>query len=406
MAIVISVLSLQVFSSFLFVPGLESFGGSVFRIALLGMAALLFASSGLSRTSAPVRQAMLATAALVGWMSLSLMWTTDMASGVRQISYVFTALLLLFVLDEFIQRGRELSFAFICAILIGVGIAIFAFYEIRTGNHFYSSLLEIDDYDTSLSYVTDNSAWFTFGNPNDLSVHLAMLIFMAAMYITKSGWDKIGYVFFAGTFLYLIIFQHSRLVAASVFVFSIVFFLSLTWRRMTLGTGLAVSSVLLTFIFMALMVLFRDRIDAIDTSSFIRLELLSSSARMSAGSFFMGAGSGSFESTIIREGLTGRTYGVLSPHNAFGRVLAENGLIGLGLFLYIVVGPLFVVAPDDATTRLRAFVVGSVVALPFLLSAGSDPISASSMTMFIALVWIAARVSRDAATFVEPERAG
>jgi hypothetical protein len=129
-------------------------------------------------------------------MMLSLAWSENVAGGLRQISYVATTVMLIYVLEVLVRGIRDFSFLSAVIVLSSIGIVCFAFYEIQTGNHFSSALLNIDDHDSSLSYITQGLAWFTFGNPNDLAVHVMFGCFVAAVYLSGLDWRGLMLVYF------------------------------------------------------------------------------------------------------------------------------------------------------------------------------------------------------------------
>lgn len=391
--LLILIAATQIFSSLLFVPGTEAFGGSLYRVLLVLVAGLLLITRGVHHVRPTTRHVLAAGLLLTVWMLLSLTWSEDVGGGVRQISYVVTAILLVYVLDNLVRTPKDFGTLALTIIALGVGIIAFAFYELETGNHFPSALLTVDDYDSSLSYMTENLAWFTFGNPNDLAVHIVICAFVAAIYLGGSLWRIAPILLFVGIGMYLSDILHARLVLVAGLVFLAVYLTCFLHNRAAFGALAASGASLVGAVLVGAALIMGARAEFIDTSTFIRLELLTSAIEISARSLMVGIGTGGFETHLVWGGFVGRTYGVLSPHNAFGRIFAENGIIGLGLFTYMLFGPLFLLGRSTHTTKLTAFVGASTVALPLLLSSGSDPLSSSSLGFFIALIWIAAGVA-------------
>lgn len=393
----------QVFSSLWLFPGLEGFGASLYRVFLAGLATLILITYGFRHLSNSAQAALLSGSALVGWMTFSLFWSVDPASGIRQIFHLTTILACIYVLDHIVRARQDFQRLAKCLILVGVGVTLFAFYELQTGNHFPSSILLLDDHDSSLSYVSQGLAWFTFGNPNDLAAHLSIVAFVASIYLLqKSWWGLTAMVLFA-TSLYLSEVLHSRLILSALIAFAVLSTFCVGNTRTRTGIVAGIAALVLGAVMLLTLVVLRDQAEFVDLSSYIRLELLAASAEMSTDTWLVGVGVGAYESTIVREGFSSGTYGILSPHNAFGRMLAENGIIGLGLFCVLLFGPLFAMNRDAPVSRLSAFVISSVVVSPLLFSAGSDPISASSLGLWVAITWVAAKVASDHYVFAEGE---
>ena len=383
----------QVFSSVWFVPGGEGIGGSVFRVLLLLLVGVLALTTGLRDVSALTRRGLLAGVLLIGWMMLSLAWSENVAGGLRQISYVATTVMLIYVLEVLVRGIRDFSFLSAVIVLSSIGIVCFAFYEIQTGNHFSSALLNIDDHDSSLSYITQGLAWFTFGNPNDLAVHVMFGCFVAAVYLSGLDWRGLMVIVFIGVCIYLADQLRARLAMGSMAAFVGVFCASFAHRKASFGALAAGCASVVGALLVVSALALKDRVEFVDTSSFVRLQLLTAAIEMSVNTFFAGIGVGSFETHVSVEGIASKTYGVLSPHNAIGRMLAENGVIGVALFGYLIFGPLAGLRQYVRQTRLSAFVAASIAALPLLFSAGSDPMSASTLSFFVATVWVAARLA-------------
>jgi O-antigen ligase len=174
---------------------------------------------------------------------------------------------------------------------------------------------------------------------------------------------------------------------------------SITALLATLASVTGATLVMLSLVFI-------EEAEFFDVSTFIRLQLISSGVEMAARTFFLGIGVGGFETEMWIRGLVGQTYGIINPHNAIARMLAENGAIGVALYGYLLFGPILTISRAGPNSRVAAFTAAMAVSLPLLLSAGSDPMSSSSLQLAIAFVWISCRVAvelgRDAASDAPP----
>jgi O-antigen ligase len=381
---------LQVFSPVLVVPGLEDFGVTVFRAVLLAISAIMFVYLGFSQVSQSSRFAMMCGALLAIWMLISLIWSDIPTVGVRQISYIATLLLTIYALDVCIQNENQYIFILKFISVLGLFILILSIYEISTGNHFFrSSLQDASELDASLSYISDNQAWFTFGNPNDLAVHIVFCCFCSAIAI-KNLVLKTLYLSFSAYVIYLL---DARLVLISLAAFlALILLFSLRnslqwWMQIVFAFAVAAASIFV------LAISFGGTIEYADVSIFIRLKLVESALDMAGHSLLVGIGSGGFELEMWARAFVADTFGITSPHNAMARIFAENGILGLGLFLMILFGPISVIRKVSLPTRTAPLVLGAVLAMPLLFSVGSDPLSSSSLQLAIALCWIGARFS-------------
>lgn len=382
----------QIFSPVLFVPGAENIGGSVFRLVLILTAGVLALKEGFRPISFWPRRALSAGMLLAAWMMISLMWTPDLQAGIKQIIYLAAVLMLIYVLDALIRSKHELIMFARTIWILGIVVSLLAFYELRSGNHFFRSAMQnVAESDRSLNYISENQAWFTFGNPNDLSVHIILSCFISGLLFGRSIPRNIlvfGFWVFA---IYLAIELDARITLVALAAFAGVGCIALLQRK-TSATALFVGMTILvgagTLVFG---LIFIDRAEFLDVSTFVRLKLVASAAEMASQTFFLGIGSGGFESEMWFGGFIGSTYGIVNPHNGIGRILAENGILGLSLFGFLLFGPVIALGRSVRTTQLSAFVAGMMLGLPLLFSVGSDPLSASSLQLAIALLWVACR---------------
>ncbi len=384
----------QIFSPVLFVPGLESFGVSVFRLLLVLTGAVLMLSVGLRPVSEWSLRALAAGAILATWLLLSLSWSPDVENGIRQLSYLLTVLLLIYILD-IITRGHDDFLKIVTTVvLIGMMVIVLSAYELATGIHFFrSSIQDLAESSRSLNYISENQAWFTFGNPNDLIVHLAICCFVAILLFRRSVAWAIFVTAYFGVVGYLADALDARIVLLTLAVFAIFYAAASLQRRAavtaTLTTVMLVSGGLL----LGFALIMNERAEFLDVSTFIRLQLVTSSIEMAAESLFVGVGAGGFESEMWYGGFIGRTYGIVNPHNGLARMLAENGVIGLALFGFLLLGPVYAISRARVASSFSAFVAASALGLPLLFSVGSDPLSSSSLQIALALLWIGCRVA-------------
>jgi O-antigen ligase len=307
---------------------------------------------------------------------------------VKHISYFLTIAMIVYVLSNLINTYSD--FRNFCGIIsiFGLIIIFIAYYEITSGVHFFrSSLQDTSELDRSLSYITENQAWFTFGNPNDLSVHVVVCLF-ATVAFSRSIFYTAFYFF---TVLYLVQFLDSRILVVSLVIFALVFCAMVVQKTPKSAINITIVSLIGGLSGLVTILVFIDRVEFLDISSFIRLQLVSSALDMAKHTLLIGIGAGGFETEMWQGGYLGRTTGIVNPHNGFARILAENGIVGLALFLCLLFGPLIAMRRASSLNILLVAISSSVVVLPLLLSVGSDPLSSSSLQLAIAFLWVGAR---------------
>jgi len=391
MVLVLIVIS-QVFSPVLFVPGMEHLGGSVFRLILLLAGAVAIAGTGFKLVGKWPRRALVAGSVLAVWMTISLTWSPELFSGLQELSYVITTLLLIYVLDVLIRDESDFFSVGRWIVILGVAVTACSYYELYTGNHFFrSSLQDIAESNRSLSYIADDLAWFTFDNPNDLVVHLAFCFFVAVPMVSGSRIGKVFLLLFFLAVAYLSELLDARIVILSLSAYTIIYGLG-RLQKTPAATYMTIIGLLAAILVGLLLALrYVDAAEFIDVSTFTRLQLVKSGFIMGVHSLFIGIGSGAFEAEMWSGGFLGDTYGIINPHNAFSRMFAENGIVGLLALGYLVLGPLLTLPRAVKVSALTAFTAAVSIGLISLLSVGSDPLSASSLQLAIAFLWVNCR---------------
>ncbi len=383
----------QIFSPVLFVPGGESLGLSFFRLVLLLAGIALGISVGMRNVSFWPRRILTIGALLAGWMSISLIWSLDIPSGIRQLSYLLTMLLLLYVIENIVIDRRDFFYfakvmTWSCAIIL-----LLSFYELQTGIHFFrAALQDMAESDLSQSYIAQDQAWFTFGNPNDLAVHVAMTLFLAALFIGRSAPATVGVLVLIAGVTYLADALDARITIIAIAAFLAIYGAGAIAKRGPTLALLVIAAIVTGAALLGLGLALMDRAEFLDVSTFIRLQLISSGMQMMTETFFVGIGAGGFESEMWAGGFVGRTYGIVNPHNGLIRMAAENGIVGLVILAFILIGPVVAIHRTGRTGRLAAFVAGVTVAFPLLFSVGSDPLSSSSLQLALAFLWVGCRL--------------
>lgn len=391
---------LQIFSPVFYVPGGDQYGASVFRVVLFSIGLFIYIKNGTRNFSFYENIFLLSNILLIIWLAISLFWSINFSSGVKHVAYFSTTLMLAYVFSYFSKFHGGSAKISQSVSIVGIFVLLISFYEIYSGDHFFrSSLQDISEFDRSLSYVTENQAWFTFGNPNDLAVHVAVCC-IATLIFSKSKIYSSIYLLLS---IYLVNLLDSRIVVVAITLLGILLvlfsFLNYSESILKISILFIISGGVLLLMILSQI----DRIEFLDVSSFVRLQLIVSAIDMAQHTYLMGIGAGGFEAEMWYGGYLGRTIGITNPHNGFGRLLAENGVLGLVLFLYMLLLPLFAIRRAPQAGRLAAAIASSVIVIPLLLSVGSDPMSSSSLQLAIALTLVGARSAFDKVQPHKPE---
>jgi hypothetical protein len=400
---------LQVFSSLWSIPGMEGYGLSYFRLLLAAVFFFVFITNGFVKLNKNIKYSLYLCLIIILYMILSLIWTSDVESGLRQISYFATIFMLIYVLDVFIKNESDFILVnkFIC--FIGIFILIFSIYEIFTGFHLESQILVDVANDASLAYILENQAWATFGNPNDLAAHIAICIFSLLIAFKLNGFLKLSiFLIYAAVSFYIFNSIEARIAMLAIFLFLFLYFIlkfeTSIRNFIVISSIVIVGSIPIVFV-SQLSSIYSNEFDVGgDLSLVVRSRLLISSVDMALSSYLAGVGSGGFENYIMDSGSFQWTHYILNPHNAFGRMLGENGILGLVLFILLVFPSYGLIWKDYDWGTGRRLIVSATSVFPLLLSAGSTPISSSSLQIWIALLWVGARVYGESAMgSIKPE---
>lgn len=388
----LAILTTQVLSAVLFVPGLQEIGFSALRAVTLVLALIVFARFGWSRIAPALSLGLGAMAFLLLWMTISLAWSQDFSAGIRQISYMATVLLLTYVLASMLNTPDDFRLFARLFLLIGAVVAAFTFYEVETGVHLFESKTYEDALNNPAQhYVVEGVAWFTFGNQNNLAVHIVIVAMMVTIVARKSLTGFFIALAVASVALYLATVLSARLAAVSIVVYFGAYVFLSTRRRLTAYSTLISLAPLLIICGLVASDFILANFQIADNSSEIRVRLLSASIEMVTRTLGVGVGTGGFSDYMASSGLQGQAGDFVDPHNGFGRVLGENGLMGLLVFMYIIFGPAFTVERSGAVSAYSVFILAVLVCMAPILSIASDPLASSSQQLLIAITWTATK---------------
>jgi O-antigen ligase len=386
----------QIFSAVFYVPGLEGFGISYFRVFIFILGIIFLFKYGF-KIDVPIVKTIFFIGLLTAFMGISLLWTPDKIEGLRQISYYISIAFIMYCLFFLCENNYDKEKILKITFILGMFILLFAIYELQTGFHLNSQILDRVANDPSQEYILEGQAWAMFGNPNDLAVHLALACISGFWLAINSG--KITMIvasIFVLCVMYVLINMSTVLTAISIVLFFIVYF-ALKFGRFSFN----IIAVFVVFVALSVIILKYDYFNQIfsnevyfeeNLSMSVRFRLLAISADMALSTVLVGIGSGGFEAYMQSSSYIQWTHFIVSPHNAFGRILAENGIIGLLILLSLVFAPMRICLKSSSLNANQRVIVASVAVMPFLLSIGSNPISSSSLQLWIAWLIVAARL--------------
>ncbi len=134
----------------------------------------------------------------------------------------------------------------------------------------------------------------------------------------------------------------------------------------------------------------------VDSSTYVRWELVLAGASLAAIHPLFGGGPGSFESFVASSGMDGRTLGIISPHNGFMEVLSQYGIfvfVALVVWLgnMLLIGVRLRRVQDRTAAASGTVLILGIVALPFVLTMHSSALEPSTTWLFFVLLLLLAR---------------
>jgi O-antigen ligase len=277
---------------------------------------------------------------LFTWMVLSLSWTSDLSAGIVDFIKKLYGLTLFYLTVNLARNRRNIDIILKVWILTGIIWSIAAIIELVDIGLAKSAIL-IEKYGVISHWGAGVRSAALAENPNKLGTILSfsLLIAFAQYAISQKRWSKI--ILFVAILMMLLalISTLSRTTWAAVFLASI---LLVIWVKniRKLITALGITAILL--LFAVLTSSYRDVllqrltgiISPVQTPDYIpRLNIYAVGLKMFADYPLNGVGVGSFH-------LLARSYGSIeldAPHNIFIYMLSEFGLIGLGLFFFLII---------------------------------------------------------------------
>jgi len=266
-----------------------------------------------------------AAAALVGWMAISVLWTADThQAGVEMLFFVLPFAFLLARLGALRPGLRELRWAFIAQVALGLVFTAVGAYQHLTHHVFWNpKIIVANDY---AAFFRVNSLFW------DASIYgrfLAVtIVLLAAVCIYRGfSWWLIGLiaVLFGG--MYLAYSQSSLLALAA----GCLFLGATVWPRRATIVVLAVTAVAGA---VALVVALGSH--SANSVSSDRSHLLDLGKRVIRHHPFGGAGMGGFARAALEGTVHPGRVGSAASHTTPVTVLAELGPVGLALYVWLL----------------------------------------------------------------------
>lgn len=350
-----------------FTPGAE-LSPYFFRIllALSIVPALGNLSAHLRYAPPAVRRAITATAALIGWGLIGLLWTPEIWVGFRDIVGVLLGLLTVLV-SLGLARGRtegvaSIRWGFLAALIATGAIAL---WEVRTGLH-------LRQFSHGSYGFAATAASSTFINPNNFGSFILGVLGPCIVLVARRRTLIRQLILALGpiTAGYLAVQSESRGAVFGTLIIIAVALLALAAVNIGyfLMASLIASPVALAafFYFNTYLqdILRTITTDADQASDAVRVQLLRQALRYFWESFGIGTGPGSYLATVASD--PDRLTPVTPAHNTLAQVAAEYGIVGLVALLTVMIAccsPLFSPAHAPIQRHIKFEVVLTLTAL-------------------------------------------
>ncbi|MCK2026500.1 O-antigen ligase family protein [Microbacterium sufflavum] len=396
-----------------FIPGV----GSLFAFRAAALLLLVLAVLGRKSTvRSAARQSTVVLAAV--WMfvtAMSLLAVGPAAESWGELLSLISGIAALLALSLLPSPGRALTL-FLRGWLVGyIVISALAVAEMITGSSISASLAQgrtIDGWGLTV----------VFFNPNNYATYLlySFLALFALWARVRTKAAKVLCFLALASVPVLMTFTNSRTgvwTAAAFIVVSILLYLR---TRRLLRFALVIVTVLAA-------VLVLDRVEenpiveladyignagysidvlgfqmAVDSSTYVRWELVLAGLALFALRPLLGWGPGAFEGAVVSNGMDTRTLGVISPHNGFIEVLAQYGIFVFAVFVFwlgrmLVVGIRQRKDPDRVVSAGGIVLLIGIASLPVVLTMHSSTLDPSTTWVFFGLLLLIARAAEDRA---------
>lgn len=290
----------------------------------------------------------------LGWLVLSLVWSTDLTMGIR---YVFTFLMMVLLVGilMFLVNGNENRLK-IFLLFLGI-VVIVVMLQGLTEQIFGWRVPQLELPDTTLEVDPFFSAtiYSFFNQPNDFATFLTICLpfFVLPIFMGNHRWIKLAGIGLSLLCLFLIFFTVSRInlgvALAIVFISPVFAFLKRGGVNVILGEigVLAVGMIIVTLVIPSLLgSLPKEAYEKIvgssleftnfsqDTSTSRRIELIELGFRAVVDTRFIGLGAGGAQDYLRNAGAV-----VLNFHSWWLEVLAVNGIVifilYIGFYFYL-----------------------------------------------------------------------
>ena len=277
---------------------------------------------------------------LFTWMAVSLSWTFDLSAGIIDFIKKIYGLILFYLTVNLVRNKRNLDIVLKVWILTGIIWSIAAIIElVSMGLPQAVGLIEKHGIISHWGERVRSSAFAETPNKLGTILSFSLLIAFAQYAISQKRWSKIILFVAILVMLLALISTMSRTTWAAFFLISILLFI---WvkniRKLTFAFGIVAILILFAILTTDYREVIFQRvagiISPVQTPDFIpRLNIYIVGLRMFQDRPLNGVGIGSFH-------LLASSYGSIeldAPHNIFIYMLSEFGIIGFGLFLFLII---------------------------------------------------------------------
>jgi putative inorganic carbon (HCO3(-)) transporter len=272
------------------------------------------------------------------WMGISFIWATSFTASLVDFVKKLEGLAIFYLTVNFARRREDLNTILIVWIITGLVTSLFGLYELMTTGLKFAESLAVKVVITHWGEPVRTSAYAE--GPNKLAFALGISLLLAFSYygINKKPWTK-RFIFLAIIVMLIVLISTLSRTGWIAFFLSLLFLFLVAPKTRKPVITLAVTGIVAFLLFTTtaywdiLYQRFLGIIFPLQTQDFPgRTEVWGLGLKMFSEKPLTGVGVGSFHQLAIAYGETN----LEAPHNLFIYVISEFGIVGIGLFIFLI----------------------------------------------------------------------
>lgn len=315
---------------------------TLLRVALFGLLfyyGLLHLSSRVTPMSDEIKFTMCFFIFWMFYILLTLIWTIDTNNVYKAIYYFGIFVILIYLIIKLLNNNDKLLFMEKVIFNTTIIISFLGLIEYFTGMRFEPSRYNLIEYISILEQYNSNAVTGMFHNENNYSLFLALCLPFILLGLIKGNIIKFLLSLITISIILFLVFMNGAkiiliMIAIQMFIFIILINISIIKKisllalifMVSLITAIIDGSVIANFSKISI------QLESQSGSTFIRLNLLKNISYILSETNYLGAGVANFGYYLNP---TLNFFGIVNPHNWWGELASEHGIIIFLLFIIL-----------------------------------------------------------------------